>query len=292
MPDAPSASISGGPGSAGSSGPGSAPPSCSWSSSPSWWRWSSTRPRPWSTRAWSRRRSGSGSTSGAPSPWGRRTWRSGRELSVRLDDLRVAAAPGQSGPAAEPLFEVQALHVRVGAWSILRVIADGHALQYDCASADEDSATDANRSYAYRLMRVPAAMTDMKRMKIRIGDRHICTQHRLIANLDQARRANRPSGNAHTISDANHRAGRKRAHHHRMIHAQRRGKRSRDEPCVVAHDDRAIRIYLNHRRSNRIHPLSTRSAAPRNCQPATQARPCKPQTARRLKFGTVGHRTD
>ena len=44
----------------------------------------------------------------------------GAVLSVQLDEIRIAAAPGQVGPAAAPLFEVAALRVRVPAWSIVR----------------------------------------------------------------------------------------------------------------------------------------------------------------------------
>lgn len=44
----------------------------------------------------------------------------GAELRIQLDDVRVAAAPAATGPAAEPLLELAAVRVRVSAWSILR----------------------------------------------------------------------------------------------------------------------------------------------------------------------------
>src|SRR5262249_13403681 len=44
----------------------------------------------------------------------------GAVLSVQIDDLRIEAAPGQQGVAADPLFEVSAVRVRVPAWSIVR----------------------------------------------------------------------------------------------------------------------------------------------------------------------------
>jgi hypothetical protein len=44
----------------------------------------------------------------------------GSLITVRIDDVRIAAAPGQTGDAARPLFELAALEVKVTAWSILR----------------------------------------------------------------------------------------------------------------------------------------------------------------------------
>jgi uncharacterized protein involved in outer membrane biogenesis len=44
----------------------------------------------------------------------------GAELSVQLDDVRVAAAPGATGDAAAPLFEVGAVRVGVRSWPLLR----------------------------------------------------------------------------------------------------------------------------------------------------------------------------
>jgi hypothetical protein len=44
----------------------------------------------------------------------------GANLSVQLDQIRVEGAPDKQGPAAEPLFEIAAVRVRVSAWSIVR----------------------------------------------------------------------------------------------------------------------------------------------------------------------------
>jgi hypothetical protein len=44
----------------------------------------------------------------------------GSEITIQLDDLRVAAAPGQTGVAAEPLVTLAAVRVHVAAWPLLR----------------------------------------------------------------------------------------------------------------------------------------------------------------------------
>jgi hypothetical protein len=53
----------------------------------------------------------------------------GRTIAVEIRDVHIAAAPGQSGPAAEPLFEVAAVRVRVGAWSIVRSLGKDVAVE-------------------------------------------------------------------------------------------------------------------------------------------------------------------
>lgn len=58
----------------------------------------------------------------------------GRTIAVEIRAVRIAAAPGQSGPAAEPLFEVAAVRVRVPAWSIVRSL--GKDVEVQAIEAD------------------------------------------------------------------------------------------------------------------------------------------------------------